>query len=80
MNECWCALAVAVLSQNYSTPEMAFECLVNGRKLKKNIMLTDADFEDMLKMKDYLTYKEIGDIYGLEESSAFRRMKKYKAV
>lgn len=78
MNECWCALALAVLSPIYCTREMAFVNLDRGKILKTNIVLTDADFEDMLKLKKDLRYQDIADIYGGECSALFKRIKNYE--
>lgn len=79
MNECWCALALAIMSPNFITREMAFLSLDRGKIGKYNIALTDDDFEDMVVMrKNRVTYQGIADIYGAEASCIFKRIKKFE--
>lgn len=78
MNDCWYVLALAILATDYCTPEMAFINLGNGAIGVKNNALTDADFEDMLKLRKDHTYQEIADMYGTEMSCIFKRIKKFE--
>ena len=78
MEEGWRAFALSLLSPNYCTVEMAFFNLDRGWIGRNNLVLTDADFEDMFRLKSDITYKELAEIYGSEESAIFRRMKKFK--
>lgn len=78
MQECWYALTLALLSVNYNTPEMAFRNLGNGAISKYNNTLTDADFEDMLILKNELKYQDLSDIYGIELTCLFKRIKAYE--
>ena len=69
------ALMICVFSN--MTPEQAFRKLEN--KSYKNTMLSDEDALDMMKMKENgMTYKAIGECYGISESAAFRRMERFK--
>ena len=59
------------------TPEQAFRKLEN--KTYKYTKLTDGDILDMLKMRDSgMTYKAIGECYGLSESQTYRRIEDYR--
>jgi len=78
MNECWCALALAIMSPNYITREMAFLNLDRGKIIKTNTTLTADNFEDMWKLKNDLRYQDIADIYGIEMTCLFKRMKDFK--
>ena len=81
MEECWYALALSLLATDYYTPEMAFQRLDKGadtRKRNYNDTLTDADFEDMLKLKKDLTFKDLADIYGVETTCLFKRIKNFE--
>lgn len=68
------ALAVAILTP--CTVEAAFEKLESNAPSKVRSRITKQDILDMRKLKDRgLTYGQIGEIYGLTASGAFRRMK-----
>jgi transposase len=42
-------------------------------------MLTDYDTIDMIKFREEgITYREIGEMYGISESATYKRMKYYK--
>jgi len=78
MQECWYALKLALLATNYHTPEMAFQSLGEGAIIKHNNTLTDDDFEDMLILKKDLRYKDLAEIYGVEETALFKRIKNFE--
>lgn len=78
MQECWYALVLAIQSPIYHTPEMAFQSLDNGAPSKHNNTLTDADFEDMLVLKSDLRYKDLAEIYGVETTCLFKRIKTFE--
>lgn len=69
------ALMICVFSN--MTPEQAFRKLEN--KPYKYTMLSDEDALDMVKMKENgMTYKSIGECYGISESAAYRRIERLK--
>lgn len=59
------------------TPEQAFRKLEN--KSYKYTGITDEDIKDMVKMRNEgMTYKAIGECYGLSESQTYRRIEDYR--
>lgn len=78
MHEGWCALCISILKT--VPPEMAF-LMLDGKKFNSNQRknyITDADMEDMIKLKAECSYRELGKIYGLSGDSIYRKMKSYK--
>ena len=80
MEENWCCLAISILTD--CTPEQAvviFE-FGNNRKNKPTIRLSKEDFEGIREHKNNgLTWKYIGELFGLSESGVLKRFKKYEA-
>ena len=76
MNENYYALAVAII--NGCTPEHAFEMLDTGHITKKY----DKDQSEAAEMAAIkaqgLTYKQIGEIFGISDQAAYRRIRRYK--
>lgn len=61
------------------TPEQCFEFLDTLEKPAYNKTITDEDIRNMIRLKEDMTYKEIGEAYGLSESAAYKRIRRYKA-
>lgn len=79
MNECWCALALAIMSERYCTPEFAFASLNAGQVVKYNNTITADDYTDMLAMRESkMKYQEIADIYGEPMNHLWKRIKKFE--
>lgn len=81
MQECWYALLLAILSGPYLTPEKAFEFLSAGKMpiagRRQTIIVPRSDTADMIKLKqEGLSYKAVGEIYGLDATSVWRRVKR----
>lgn len=73
MNENWCVFCIAVL-KNLS-PEQAFRCYEDNKDNRGTY--TAADVEDMKKLKqEGMTYKAIGEIYGISRHAIYNRLKK----
>ncbi len=77
----WCALGLAVLNKKF-TVERALDYMC-GAALDSfhRKELTNADIEDMIKMRNQpkpVPYYEIGEIYGMNESAVWRRVKRYE--
>lgn len=70
----YAALAVAILRG--CSVEHAFELLENPEI--RTPKFTDDDIEDMVKLKQEYTYKQIGEIYGLSRSAVYNRIRRYK--
>ncbi|MDI3534799.1 MAG: hypothetical protein PWQ82_1164 [Thermosediminibacterales bacterium] len=68
------ALMVAIFRK--CTPEQAFELLENG-KLKR-MKLNNDDIAYMVELKKELTYKEIGEMYGLSPDAVHNRIRRFK--
>ena len=84
MNECWYAFALALICHTHLTPEMAFEQLAIGKKPKGKVYqskaLTADDVADMVKMKETMTYKQIGQVYGMKADAVYTRIRRYKGI
>ncbi len=76
------ALMIAVFGE--CTPEKAFYAFEKAKQIKKKInnsnpTITKEDEVDMYLMKNQgFTYKQIGKIYGISETSVYRRVKRTK--
>jgi len=71
------ALTIAICYQNYITPEEAFGILEGKKKL--TFCPTEKDREDMCKLRDQgMTYKQIGNLYGIDYTRTFKFIKNYK--
>lgn len=80
MNEFWCALALALISPDYCTPERAFEILNTGVRSKDMRSVTTADVVDMVEMKETMTYRQIGNIYGMKADAVYNRIRRFKGI
>lgn len=67
------ALMAAILREDITIPEMAF-AVVQGTEYKP----TYEDTLDMIELKKTMTYKAIGEIYGLSDCAVFRRIEYIK--
>jgi DNA invertase Pin-like site-specific DNA recombinase len=74
LNESWCALFIAIYYN--ITPEQAFETFWKGKVNRINRSLTKDDELEMTRLKQQgMTYKEIGDIYGISDHAVYKRIK-----
>ena len=90
MNECWCALTIAILAADYHTPELAFDSLSMGvkrRRIAESVVsspihksLTDADILDMIEMRKTMTYKKVGARYGMKADAVYNRIRRFKGI
>jgi hypothetical protein len=91
MRECWYALTLALLAKDYYTPELAFDALNIGVVKRKNIIrgieslpinkaIISTDVADMIAMKSTMTYKQIGDIYGMKADAVYNRIRRFKGI
>lgn len=70
----WYALALSII--NNVLPEQAFSLLENGKTTKK---YNTVNLEDMIKLRQQgMTYKAIGEIYGIKESAVCKRIAYHK--
>lgn len=70
------ALVLAICSDRYMLPETAFSIISSNRKY----ITTDEDKDDMLKLIDGgLSYREVGETYGLSPSNVHKTLVRYKA-
>ena len=74
MNECWYALALALLSTDYYTPEVAFEVLNTG--VKQKFRPIDNDLADMIEMHKTMNCAEIAKLYGMDRVTVWRKITK----
>lgn len=70
------ALAICILTKR--TPEMAFAFLDGENEKKKRRDITEQDIKDMIELKKTMTYREIGELYGLTEGAVCNRIRYYK--
>lgn len=87
MPENWYALCAAILYPTYLRPEQALEligCRIKGatRRPKKNFDVVQAniDAKEMIKLKKDHTYAEIGKMYGVCATTAFKRVKRHEEM
>jgi DNA-directed RNA polymerase specialized sigma subunit len=52
--------------------------MIDGLFKKENTTIRKPDIEDMIRLKREMTYKEIGEIYGLSKQAVYRRIKRFK--
>lgn len=68
------ALAIAICSEKYMLPEEVFSIIEN-----KKSNFNDEDVRDMLAMRiQGMTYRQIGEIYGIDQHAANGRVRRYK--
>lgn len=77
MNENWYVLAVAILTEKSRTVEQAFELYEKG-KVRRGIKRPKEDIEDMLKLRNKLTIRELAEIYGTSRGGISGLISKYK--
>lgn len=76
MKENYYALLICILKP--ITVEQGFDIL-NGKFTKRrNMTITRNDIQDMIRLKQSMTYDEIGELYGLGGAAVYRRIKRYK--
>lgn len=76
MEENWYALIIAILLKQ--PPETSFQILEDGKKNRGKTSLSDNDTLDMIQYrKENLTYREIGEMYGLKDYVVYKRIKYY---
>lgn len=72
MKENYYALIISILLNE--PPEASFQILERGKRDK--YVLSDSDTQDMIVFrKQGLKYREIGEMYGLTECAAYKRIK-----
>lgn len=80
MDENYAALFVSIYKG--VPPESAFYMMRTGKQLYEHsyhFIFTEQDSEDMAKLRESkITYKEIGEMYGLKEGAVFVRIKRFK--
>lgn len=59
------------------TPEQAFELLETG-KLPNRKDITERDLKVMVKLREHLTYRQIGEIYNMDWRAVYKRISRYK--
>jgi hypothetical protein len=75
-NNCVEALYISVFQG--VCQEIAFHKVLDRGKFDKKSPLNDEDTKDMIKFKNEgMTWKEIGEIYGILDSTACQRVKRY---
>jgi hypothetical protein len=81
MNDFWGALAVAIMSRQYLTPEQAFDRLWSSNLRSRTHQrkdISEQDVADMARMKSHKTYKQIGKLYGLDKCAVYNRVRRYR--
>lgn len=79
MKENWYALCISILSN--LEPDQAFELFYANkqRKQRQSNSLTDADTQEMIRLRETKTYKEIGEIFGITDKVVYARIKRFKS-
>lgn len=67
------ALIIAILRKDILTPEQAFAVIADKEK-------PIADVEEIQELRNTgMSYREIGDIFGVDQSSIYYRLKRHNA-
>ena len=77
MKENFYALLICILKPDY-TIDKSLQIMIDGLFKKENTTINKSDIEDMIRLKQEMTYEEIGEIYGLSKQAVYRRIKRYK--
>ncbi|MBP2665780.1 MAG: hypothetical protein H6Q76_760, partial [Firmicutes bacterium] len=56
--------------------EQCFECLFTNNRVMKRQKVSVDIIEDMARMKKTMTYKRIGDIYGIKADAVYNRIRR----
>ena len=72
------ALAVAILSPQFMTPEQSFRKLWGETKRPRKSCSDET--MDMIRMKDTMTHKEIGDVFGMNPGAVAKRISRARVV
>jgi hypothetical protein len=76
----WYALAICILKRRpklCDSPEMAFALLDKRKGVPYKV---DVEIETLVELKQIMTYKEIGKIFGLKTDAVYSRIRRYKEV
>lgn len=76
------ALAAAILNLNL-TIETAIDRFSPARFDKPNVRKNAVDLSvaaEMARLKEKLTYKQIGEMYGLNADAVYNRIRRYKGM
>lgn len=68
------AFVIAICSIEFVLPEKAFSILE-----EKDYKLCDKDTLDMVEMSKEMSYREVGNVYGLDKNAVYGRVRRYKA-
>lgn len=77
MKENYYALLLCILKPS-CTIDTSLQIMIDGVFKKENATIGKPDIEDMIRLKQKMTYEEIGEIYGLSKQAVYRRIKRYK--
>ena len=77
MKENFYALLICILKPS-CTIDVSLQIMMDGVFKKENTTIDKPDIEDMIRMKQEMTYEEIGEIYGLSKQAVYRRIKRFK--
>lgn len=78
MKENYYALLICILRP--VTIEKSFDLLEGRITKKRNTSIRKDDIADMIRMKQSMTYEEIGEMYGISKQAVYRRIKRFKEV
>lgn len=74
------ALLTCILSE--LTPEQAlrrfFPYMKNINYPAKRAAVKEQDTEEMIKLRETMSYKQIGELFGISDATVYERIKKYK--
>lgn len=76
MKENYYALLICILKP--VTVELSFHTMNGVFDKVINTAITKDDVEDMIRLKQEMTYEAIGKLYGLSKNAVYRRIKRYK--
>ena len=74
---CYYALALCILSER--TPDQALHYFLSPDK-NHTKLLTKEDIEDMVRLKETMSYEEIAKIFNMKKWAIYNRIKRHLGV
>lgn len=79
MRENYYALLICIIRPDYNI-DRSLQAMIDGEITKtRNTAVKKDDVEDMIRMKQQgMTYKAIGELYGMKKDAVHKRIQRYK--
>lgn len=79
MKENYYALLICIIRPDYNI-DRSLQAMFEGKVTRiRNTAVKRDDVEDMIRLKQQgMTYKEIGELYGMKKDAVHKRIQRYK--